>query len=79
MRKWVARLGFSLILLTVVFAWEGYRIQRGDRGAGQEGKMYGFYAAAAVCFGLGLRGVHERHRLLREQEDNRLPGERENR
>jgi hypothetical protein len=79
MRKWIGRLGFSFILLTVVFAWEGYRIQRGDRGPGHEGRMYACYAAAALCFGLGLRGVHERHRLLREQEVNRPFDDQENR
>jgi hypothetical protein len=80
MRKWLARLGFSFILLAAVFAWEGYRIGRGDRGPGHEGRMYACYAAAALCFGLGLRGVHERHRLLREQDDARPPrDERENR
>jgi hypothetical protein len=64
MRRWLARLSFSFMILAAVLAWEGYRTQRGDRGAGQETKTYAFYAAAAVCFGLGLRGVRERHRLL---------------
>ena len=68
MRKWLARLSFSFIILTVVFAWEGYRTRRGDRGPDQDMKAYAFYGAAALCFGLGLRGVHERHRILREQD-----------
>jgi hypothetical protein len=75
----LARLGFSFILLTIVLAWEGYRTQRGDRGPDQQAKMYAFYAAAALCFGLGLRGVHERHRMLREQDGQPRPDERENR
>ena len=61
-------LSFSFMILAAVLAWEGYRTQRGDRGPDQQGKMYGFYATAAVCFGLGLRGVRERHRLLDEQD-----------
>ena len=69
MRKWLARLAFSFILLTIVFAWEGHRTRRGDRGPGQEGKMYAFFAAAAVCFALGLAGVRERHR----RDDNYPP------
>ena len=68
MRRWMARLSFSFVILALVFAWEGYRTQRGDRGPDQQAKMYAFYAAAAVCFGLGLRGVRERHRLLDEQD-----------
>jgi hypothetical protein len=58
----MARLAYSFIVLTLVFAWEGYRTQRGDRGPDQHVKMYAFYAAAALCFGLALRGVRERHR-----------------
>lgn len=69
MRRWLARLGFSFILLTVVFAWEGYRIRRGDRGPGQDWKAVAFFAAAAVCFGLGLRGIRERHRMIDEDRD----------
>src|SRR5688500_9684608 len=57
MRRWLARLAFSFILLALVFVWEGYRTRRGDRGPGQEGRMYAFFVAAAVCFGLGLRGI----------------------
>ena len=63
MRRWMARLAYSFFVLTLVFAWEGYRTQRGDRGPDQHVKMYAFYAAAAVCFGLALRGLRERHRL----------------
>ena len=74
-RRWLARLAFSFILLAVVFAWEGYRAQRGDRG--HPWKPYAFFAAAALCFGLGLRGVHERHRavgdLRPESEDEVNP------
>jgi hypothetical protein len=66
--RWLARFSFSLIILTVVFAWEGYRIRRGDEGPGNEKKMYACFAAAAVCFGLGLRGMRERHRRMDEDE-----------
>jgi len=64
MRKWLARLSFSLFILAAVFAWEGYRTQRGDRGPGRQWAVYSFYVGAALCFGLGLRGVRERHRIL---------------
>lgn len=61
MRKWLARLSFSFLVLAAVFAWEGSRTQRGDRGAGQPWQTYALFAAAAICFGLGLRGIQERH------------------
>jgi hypothetical protein len=75
----LARLGFSFILLTIVFAWGGYRTHRGDRGPDQQVTMYAFYAAAALCFGLGLRGLHERHRMLREEDETPRRDESENR
>ena len=68
MRRWMARLTFSFFVLTLVFAWEGYRTQRGDRGPDQDVKMYAFYAAAALSFGLALRGVRERHRPPQEKD-----------
>jgi hypothetical protein len=57
----MARFAFSFILLAIVFAWEGYRVRRG-LAAGPEWKAYALFAAAALCFGLGLRGLRERHR-----------------
>ena len=77
MRRWLARLAFSFILISAVFAYEGYRFQRGDHGAGHDWRMYAFYAAAAVCFGLGLRGVRERHRLLDEQPRDPQDGQKD--
>jgi hypothetical protein len=68
MSKWLARFAFSFILLAVVFAWEGRRRQRGDVGAVEPWKVYAFYAAAALCFGLGLRGIRERHRTISDDE-----------
>jgi hypothetical protein len=62
MSRWLARLAFSFILVAVVFAWEGYRLRRGDRGPAPEWKIYAYFGAAALCFVAGLRGVRERHR-----------------
>jgi hypothetical protein len=62
MRKWLARLAFSFLVISIFFALEGYQIHRGDRGPGHEWKMYAFFAGAAVFFVLGLRGMRERHR-----------------
>jgi hypothetical protein len=55
----------------MVFAWEGYRSHGGGGGPGREQRTYAFFAAAAVCFGLGLWGVRERHRVEpREDTDS---------
>ena len=62
MRIWLARLGFALLVLAFVLAWEGYRASRGQRGAAARGRVAWYYAGAAVLGGLGLAGVRERHR-----------------
>jgi hypothetical protein len=76
MREWLARFAFTLFVLAMVCAWEGYRIQRGDRGNPSEHqlRMYALYAAAALCFGLGLRGMQERHRVRDERDESTSEG-----
>ena len=64
MRKWLARLSFSLIIVAVVLAYEGRQTLRGERDPRPAWAGYAFFAGAAVCFGLGLRGVRERHRAI---------------
>ncbi len=81
MRRWLARLAFSFMVLAAALAWEGHRARRGDRGPGQAWKAYACFAGAALCFGLGLRGVRERHRASAEPhrdagEDDRGTGGR---
>jgi hypothetical protein len=56
MRKWLARLSFSLIILALVLAWEGRRVARTGGGATP------YYAGAVVLVALGLAGIRERHR-----------------
>ena len=70
MRKWLARLGFSFLILAAVLAWEGYQAQTGRRGAVSPWRVWGCYAGAVVLFGAGLRGVRQRHRLMEERDDS---------
>jgi hypothetical protein len=79
MAKWFARFAFSFILLAVVFAWEARRRQRGDVGPVEPWKVYALYAAAALCFGLGLRGIRERHRTISDDEAARRTDDDETR
>lgn len=71
MRKWLARLGFSFLILAAVLAWEGYQAQTGRLGNVPPWRATACYLGAAVLFGVGLRGVRERHRLLEERRGGR--------
>lgn len=62
MRKWLARLGFALLVLAFVLAWEGYRASTGQRGPAATGRVTWYYVGAAVLGVLGVAGVRERHR-----------------
>lgn len=64
MRKWLARLSFSLVIVAAVLAYEGYHTHYGNRPTRPRWAAYAFVAGAALCFGVGLSGVRDRHRLL---------------
>ncbi len=61
-RRWLARLSFSFLVLAVVFAWEGHRSSTGERGPEKKGNAPALYLAAALALGAGLAGIRERHR-----------------
>ncbi len=52
MRKWLARLTFSVIILAAVFVWEARRAQ----------DPTWHYIAAGMLVGLAIAGIRERHR-----------------
>ena len=56
MRKWLARLAFSFLILAAALAWTGRQAaKRGDAATG-------FYAVAALLGAAGIIGLRERHR-----------------
>jgi hypothetical protein len=56
MRKWLARLAFSFIILAAWQFWEG----RKARERGRDPTWH--YVSAAVLLGAGMAGMRERHR-----------------
>ena len=55
MRRWLARLAFSFLILAAVLAWSG-------RHAASRGKSATLrYAAAAVLGAAGVLGIRARH------------------
>jgi hypothetical protein len=63
MRKWLARLPFSFLVIAIACAWEAYR---GEYSTVQRTLLI---AAAAVGSGAFLAGMAERHRAARESQD----------
>ena len=58
-RRWLARLGFSFVVMAFVFGWQGWRLSQ-ERAA--PWKVYGSYALAVAFASAGLAGLRERHR-----------------
>ena len=56
MRKWLARLAFSFIILAAWLVWEG----RQARERGEPATWH--YLAAALLTGAAMAGLRERHR-----------------
>jgi len=60
MRRWLARLSFSFIIIAAVLAWEAYKAT--GTGASARTRATLCTVGALVAFALGLAGVRERHR-----------------
>ena len=60
MRRWLARLSFSFIILAAILAWEGYKA---SKLPGKQSAKFAYFAGAGVCLVLGMMGIKERHRL----------------
>jgi hypothetical protein len=62
MRTWLARLAFPCLVVAVVLAWEAYLGYTGRAPGVGQGRIVLYTAGAALLFGVGLRGIRERHR-----------------
>ncbi|MGE5612288.1 MAG: hypothetical protein ACM359_23775 [Bacillota bacterium] len=71
MRRWLARLSFSFMILALVLVWDAYRALRGYGRILPAWQIYLEFAAAVVSFTLGMAGVRARHRAIDEQNDAR--------
>jgi hypothetical protein len=56
MRRWLARLAFSFIILAAVLAWEGYQSPKSPDG---QSATFAYFAGAGVCLVIGLLGIRE--------------------
>lgn len=69
MRRWLARLSFSFLILAVVLAWDAYSSLRGRGRAVRPWRVHAQFATAAVLVVLGLAGARARHQMLRDDAD----------
>ncbi len=58
-RRWLARFGFSFVVLAFVFGWQGWRLSQEQAAPW---KAYGSYALGVAFGSAGLAGLRERHR-----------------
>ena len=61
-RRWFGAMGFPLIVLAAVLAWEGYRASTGADGPVPRHRVMLYYGGALVSFGVGIAAVRARHR-----------------
>ena len=57
MRKWLARLSYSFIIVAAVLLWQASKLPAAERG-----RQTLYYAGALICIVLGAMGVRARHR-----------------
>ena len=62
MRRWLARLSFSFIIIGCVLTYEAYKTMRAAEDAAAGPRAMLLATGAAVAFALGVAGVRERHR-----------------
>ena len=62
LRNWLARLGFSFLIVGTLLAWEGYENAQGRRGPVSANRIAAYFVFAGLCWTLGLIGTRLRHR-----------------
>ncbi len=60
LRSWIARLGFSFIIIAFALGWTAREKPNPDP----------WFAGAVACLGIGIWGVRERHRIMRQAYDS---------
>lgn len=70
MRRWLARLSFSFIIVALVLGWDAWRSLREYTEPRPQWRIAVQFIAAAACLALGFAGTAMRHRDIRQ--GNRL-------
>jgi hypothetical protein len=65
MRRWLARLSYSFIIIAAVLLWQASKLP-----VAEHGRQNLYYLGALICIVLGAIGVRARHRLDDENRGN---------
>jgi len=60
MKRWLARLAFSFLILAGLLAWSGYK-ELTNGGRPDKVRVGLYFVAAGMSIGLAMRGFKERH------------------
>lgn len=69
MNRWLARLSFSFLILAGLLAYEGYKLLSRPGPARPAWQVWLYFLAAGLSVGLSVKGMRERHRMLRDDND----------
>ncbi len=61
-RRWLARFSYSLVLIGAVLFWEAFKQDSTLTSVRKNLAV----AGGAICLGIGLAGVRQRHIMLRQ-------------
>jgi hypothetical protein len=61
MKRWLARLAFTFLILAGLLAWTGYK-ELTTRARPDKVRVGLYFVGAGMSLGLAVQGVRERHR-----------------
>lgn len=69
MRRWLARLSFSFMIVGAVLLWEAFKVRPGPWRAPEitAQRKIAYVVCGALSLGVGLAGVRARHGGSREE------------
>ena len=64
LRRWLARLAFSFLIIALVLMWEGYKALGAGNRPVQPTRAVACFIGAGAALTLAGKGIQERHRPM---------------
>ena len=71
LRRWLARLVFSFVIIGAVLFWTGYKDLRGTDTPRRPNRALVCFIAGGACMALAANGMRERHRPQNSDDEHR--------